>query len=241
EIGETFFHISSAIDFAIENPEEAGVEIANLRLKSLRREIAAAKGDPEALEELVAESSPILISILTGAGVRQVAKRLGIEPINAIRNAAQRMRRSTPSDGSRKPTISKPGDGTPESAGEIVPKGTGLADDLLELPTSQSWGRLGTLEDHFVRHGRDFAATSADDYARQASQFLQWAQRKSLPTKVDPRTGVIRVYDPATNTFGSYNPSGTTRTFYKPNPAVHGYPTNLDYWNAQPGGPPWTP
>jgi len=47
--------------------------------------------------------------------------------------------------------------------------------------------------------------------------------------------GVIRVYDPATNTFGAYNPTGTTRTFYRPDPAAHGYPTNLDYWNAQPG------
>ncbi len=123
----------------------------------------------------------------------------------------------------------------------LVPRGTAAADDLLELPASQSWGRLETLEDHFVRHGRDFSATSADEYARQASRFLQRAERQGLPTKIDPRTGVIRVYDPATSTFGSYNPSGTTRTFYKPNPAVHGYPTNLDYWNAQPGGAPWAP
>lgn len=28
---------------------------------------------------------------------------------------------------------------------------------------------------------------------------------------------------------------GTTRTFYRPDPASHGYPTNWDYWMAQPG------
>ena len=50
-----------------------------------------------------------------------------------------------------------------------------------------------------------------------------------------PKSGVIRVYDPTTNTFGAYNPTGTTRTFYKPDPSAHGYPSNLDYWNAQPG------
>jgi hypothetical protein len=27
--------------------------------------------------------------------------------------------------------------------------------------------------------------------------------------------------------------SGAPRTFFKPDPAVHGYPTNLDYFNAQ--------
>ncbi len=58
--------------------------------------------------------------------------------------------------------------------------------------------------------------------------------------KIGP-DGAIRVYDPATNSFGSFNANGTTRTFYKPNPAQHGYPTNLDYWNAQPGGVPWSP
>jgi pyocin large subunit-like protein len=56
-----------------------------------------------------------------------------------------------------------------------------------------------------------------------------------LPIKIAPKSGVIRIYDPATNTFGSYNAAGTTRTFYMPNPLLHGYPTNWDYWLSQPG------
>lgn len=106
------------------------------------------------------------------------------------------------------------------------------ADDVVRLGTKDSWGNLSTLDDHFARHGADFGATSADDYARQASEFLQ---QPGTLTKVDPKTGVIRVYDPATDAFGAYNPSGTTRTFYVPDPAIHGYPTNLAYWNAQAG------
>lgn len=109
---------------------------------------------------------------------------------------------------------------------------TNSVDDVLRLGTKDSWGKLNTLDDHFARHGADFGATSADDYARQASEFLQ---RPGNLTKIDPKTGVIRVYDPATEAFGAYNPTGTTRTFYVPDPAKHGYPTNLDYWNAQPG------
>jgi filamentous hemagglutinin len=73
------------------------------------------------------------------------------------------------------------------------------------------------------------------EYARMAQDFLQQARARGHLVKVDPNTGVVRVYDPATNTFGAYNPDGTTRTFYKPDPAKHGLPTNLDYWHSQPG------
>jgi pyocin large subunit-like protein len=75
---------------------------------------------------------------------------------------------------------------------------TNRADDVVRLGTNDSWGNLNTLDDHFARHGADFAAGSADDYARQASEFLQ---QPGTLTKIDPKTGVIRVYDPATNTF----------------------------------------
>jgi hypothetical protein len=104
-------------------------------------------------------------------------------------------------------------------------------------PKDLAWGNPSTLEDHFLRHGRDVGAKSAEEYARMASEFLRRSRSARLPTKVDAQ-GVIRVYDPSTNTFGAYNPNGSTRTFYKPNPATHRYPTNLDYWNAQPGVPP---
>lgn len=50
--------------------------------------------------------------------------------------------------------------------------------------------------------------------------------------------GVIRIYDPSTNTLGSYNWDGTIATFFKPDPLIHKYPTNWDYWLSQPGTPP---
>ncbi|MCP4308337.1 MAG: hypothetical protein GY788_26345, partial [bacterium] len=33
------------------------------------------------------------------------------------------------------------------------------------LPTAETWGRLDTLDDHFLRHGADFGASTADEYA----------------------------------------------------------------------------
>lgn len=93
-------------------------------------------------------------------------------------------------------------------------------------PTRETWGNLATLTDHFERHGGDFGARDADDYAAQAWQLLQRARREKLPVKQDS-DGVLRVYDPGTRAFGAYNRNGTTRTFFKPR--------SRDYFNRQPG------
>src|SRR5207247_5525126 len=85
----------------------------------------------------------------------------------------------------------------------------------MTLPVEQTWGRPGTLKDHFERHGADFDAISPADYAQQASAFLQRSQQQGLPTKITPG-GVIRTYDQISNTFGAYNAKGTTRTFFSP-------------------------
>jgi pyocin large subunit-like protein len=96
------------------------------------------------------------------------------------------------------------------------------------IPVQESWGNLGTLEDHFNRHGNDFNAQNATDYANQASNFLKRSQTEGLPTKIGP-DGTIRVYEPKSNTFGAYNPDGTTKTYFKPK-------NGIEYWNSQPGG-----
>jgi hypothetical protein len=59
------------------------------------------------------------------------------------------------------------------------------ADSSLSLSTADSWGNPATLADHFARHGADFGATSADEYAAQASQFFQRSQAAGLPTKIN--------------------------------------------------------
>jgi len=111
---------------------------------------------------------------------------------------------------------------------ELATEGT----SSLSLSTADTWGNPESLASHFGAHGADFGSTSADEYASQASQFLQDSQVDGLPTKIDAE-GVIRVYDPDTNTFGAYNPDGTTRTFFQP--------TSPNYWAGQPGFEPWIP
>ncbi len=112
------------------------------------------------------------------------------------------------------------------AAREAVEIAANHGDDLIRLSTKESWANLKTLDDHFARHGADFGATSADDYARMGSEFFQRGGAQHLPTKIAP-DGTIRMYDPATNTFGSFAPNGMTKTLFKP--------TSPDYWSRQPG------
>ena len=104
----------------------------------------------------------------------------------------------------------------------------------IRLPSSESWSTPASLTKHFDKHGAEFGGVSEDEYASQASVFLQWSQAEGIPTKIDS-AGVIRIYDPGTNSFGAFNADGTTRTFFKPNMGLRGRGTSWDYWVAQPG------
>ena len=93
-------------------------------------------------------------------------------------------------------------------------------------PTRKIWANWPSLPDHFARHGADFHAQDADDYARMSWEFLQRAKSDGLPAKVDEE-GVLRVFDPKSGAFASYNSDGTTKTFFKPG--------SRDYFERQPG------
>lgn len=93
-------------------------------------------------------------------------------------------------------------------------------------PSRMTWGNIASLPDHFARHGRDFGAKNAEDYARMAWQFLQRAKTDGLPAKQD-EIGVLRVFDPKSGAFAAYNRDGTTKTFFKPG--------SREYFARQPG------
>ena len=93
---------------------------------------------------------------------------------------------------------------------------------------AQTWGNPASLPDHFARHGSDFGARNAAEYAGLAAQFLQRARVEGLPAKIDGQ-GVLRVFDPGSDAFGVYNRDGTTKTFFKP--------ASRGYFERQPGQP----
>lgn len=129
-------------------------------------------------------------------------------------------------------SFSTPGaSGAAAKATEVKPAKPGSGQELAAPrapPTRQTWGNVTSLRDHFERHGADFKAKDADDYARQAWEFLQRARAEGLPAKTDD-DGVIRVFDPKTRAFAAYNRDGTTKTYFKPD--------SRDYFERQPGRP----
>lgn len=122
-----------------------------------------------------------------------------------------------------------PGPGKPASGGDETPgvaSGTTGGDIPKAPPAAKTWANPSTLADHFDRHGADFQARNAEDYARLAWEFLQRGRREGWPAKVDD-DGTVRVYDRRTRSFGAYRKDGRTRTFFKPRSA--------DYFERQPG------
>jgi hypothetical protein len=87
------------------------------------------------------------------------------------------------------------------------------------------------LQDHFDRHGADFGARTPAEYEAQAQAFLTGPKPGGVLEKVRPNGDIVR-YNPATDEFGVASPSAI-RTYYRPDPAVHGKPTNLDYFMTQ--------
>ena len=85
---------------------------------------------------------------------------------------------------------------------------------------------------HFNDHGADFPdVKNALEYVSKAQAFLRNPPPGTL-SKVRPNGDIVR-YHPATETFGVMDANQAPRTLFKPNPAHHGHPTNLDYFNAQ--------
>jgi hypothetical protein len=115
-------------------------------------------------------------------------------------------------------------------------RGAALTDDVARGLAPQGMGaRFGSdakLLDHFNRHGGDFGHTTAAGYQAAADRFMMSNRGAGILEKVRPNGDVVR-FNPATNEFGVSSKDGVLRTYYRPDPAVHGKPTNLDYFNGQ--------
>lgn len=85
---------------------------------------------------------------------------------------------------------------------------------------------------HFNDHGADFPhLNNAAEYVADAQQFLRTPPSGAL--SITRTNGDVVRYDPGRNIFGVVDSSGAPKTYFKPDPAQHGYSTNLDYFNAQ--------
>ncbi|MCL5960389.1 MAG: hypothetical protein M1358_13965 [Chloroflexi bacterium] len=106
-------------------------------------------------------------------------------------------------------------------------------DDVIEYAYRKGFANEVMRVDHFQRHGSDFGVEGVLEYELLAKTFLNRPSSSTLITKTRVTNGDIVRFDTTTEHFGVKASDGTIRTFYKPNPAQHGFPTNLDYFNAQ--------
>ncbi len=85
---------------------------------------------------------------------------------------------------------------------------------------------------HFGKHGDEFdGIQNSLQYVRKARGWFDNPTSTTL-SRTRKNGDVVR-FDPATDYFGVMTKDGTPKTFFRPDPAKHGYPTNLDYFNAQ--------
>lgn len=88
------------------------------------------------------------------------------------------------------------------------------------------------LQDHFTDHHAEFVGiATANDYLTRAEAFLNGPLSATALECFRSQGGRAR-YDPATQEYGAVRRDGTICTYFIPDPAIHGLPTNLDYFHA---------
>jgi hypothetical protein len=104
----------------------------------------------------------------------------------------------------------------------------------LQEPQGKGFSNQTLLEEHFKKHNEEFAPPFAtqEAYEQAGNKFMSDKPLAGVLQKVRPNGDIVR-YNPSTEEFGILRKDGILRTYFIPDPAKHGYPTNLDYFLAQ--------
>ena len=85
---------------------------------------------------------------------------------------------------------------------------------------------------HFRDHGSNVGAASEKEYLNLANKFFDQPSGGNLLEIIRSNGDVVR-FNKITDEFGVLRKDGVIRTYFKPDPRIHGFPTNLDYFRAQ--------
>ena len=104
------------------------------------------------------------------------------------------------------------------------------------LAASSIWTRRTNLTavenaySHWTSHRSEFTFNNSKEYVDFSRNFIRDPPSSSF---INWRTGGdVVIYDPVSDVFG-VGSGGVPRTVFRPNPAIHGYSSNLDYFFAQ--------
>ena len=85
---------------------------------------------------------------------------------------------------------------------------------------------------HWKNHGQEFPnLQNSNQYVEATRKFIHNSPPGTL-TKIRPNGDVV-FYHPTSNTFAIKNQQGLPRTMYKPDPLIHNYKNNLEYFYGQ--------
>jgi filamentous hemagglutinin len=85
--------------------------------------------------------------------------------------------------------------------------------------------------EHYNSHVEEFGVQGMGpaEYQERADEFLG-AQKPQGVLECVRRNGDRVRFNPATDEFGILSEFGFIRTYFRPDPAIHGRPTNIDYF-----------
>ncbi|MEJ8827514.1 hypothetical protein WKW80_37000, partial [Variovorax humicola] len=102
--------------------------------------------------------------------------------------------------------------------------------------TAWTTGKPGNMQanaiEHWIKHGEEFPELkSLNHYAESAQNFVSNPPIGTL-VKI-AKNGDILLYNVESNTFAVGTIDRVPRTMFRPDPATHGYSSNLDFWNSK--------
>ena len=123
-------------------------------------------------------------------------------------------------------------------ANKVTRRAKVVVEPLGEVRNTSFWSstrKRSSVEnafEHWKKHQKEFPElNNAKEYVESAKGFLN-SNSKNILTK-RRNNGEIIKYDPEKNLFGVTDKNGTPITFFKPDPSVHKYPSNLEYFYGQ--------
>lgn len=122
-------------------------------------------------------------------------------------------------------------DGDPLKGGGGIAKGGKSKDTQIWTETKKN-EPVSNAYSHWDKHKSEFPEyQNSKQYVDAAHNFVTNPPIGTLATT--RKNGDTIYYNPSSNTFAVKNADGVPKTMFRPDPADHGYPTNLDYFNAQ--------
>lgn len=102
-------------------------------------------------------------------------------------------------------------------------------DDVARLANGSKFSNLSY---HFNKHWIEFWVKNSDEYFNLAKSFLTWKKWTLVIEKTRANWDLVR-FNPNNNYFWVITKEWLIRTFFKPNPKIHWYKNNLEYFYAQ--------